>query len=183
MGSLAALAAFCKVWKPRDQSSKFEVQSSKAGGNAAKALVPWLILSVFVLAWGLPNVKNYLNGNGSVSAAAVTMPTIDVPALHRHVYRDFPVEKDVADRSQLANDAYRAKRAENARLTVNWLSATGTAILFAALLSAAVLRVRARDLGAIAAQTWRQMLPSLATISLMLALGFVTRYGGTDATL
>jgi lactate permease len=66
---------------------------------------------------------------------------------------------------------------------VNWLSATGTAILIAALLTAAILRIGAEDMRTIARGTLRQMRPSLITISLMMALGFVTRYGGTDATL
>jgi lactate permease len=35
----------------------------------------------------------------------------------------------------------------------------------------------------VAMMTWRRMRTSLLTIMLMLALGFVTRYGGTDATL
>jgi lactate permease len=61
--------------------------------------------------------------------------------------------------------------------------ATGTAILLAALATTLYLRVSARQLGAVAAMTLRRMRAPLATIMLMLSLGFVTRYGGTDATL
>ncbi len=78
---------------------------------------------------------------------------------------------------------YRAKRAEAARFTFNWLSATGTAILFAALATAVFLRIPPRlVLGTFAATAHRMRWP-LLTIAFMLSLGFVTRYGGTDATL
>jgi lactate permease len=66
---------------------------------------------------------------------------------------------------------------------LNWLSATGTAILLAALASALYLRVPFGQLVTVALATARRMRAPLATIMLMLALGFVTRYGGTDATL
>jgi lactate permease len=66
---------------------------------------------------------------------------------------------------------------------VNWASATGTAILLAAIASALFLRVPPRQFLAIAGSTFRRMRYPLATIMLMLSLGFVTRYGGTDATL
>jgi lactate permease len=46
-----------------------------------------------------------------------------------------------------------------------------------------LLGVSVRTFGQVAVKTLRQMTPSLATIALMLALGFVTRFGGTDATL
>jgi lactate permease len=110
-------------------------------------------------------------------------PVIDVPDLHTRIFRDFPVVSDPADRTKLDDGKYRAGRAEAAQFTFNWLSATGTAILFSALASALVLRIRAADIVSVARETLRQMRPSLITIALMLALGFVTRYGGTDATL
>jgi hypothetical protein len=88
-----------------------------------------------------------------------------------------------ANPAQIEDAAYRARRGEAARFTFNWLSATGTAILFAAIATAFALRLRASIVIDTARATLRQMLPSLATIALMLALGFVTRYGGTDATL
>jgi lactate permease len=67
--------------------------------------------------------------------------------------------------------------------SLNWVSATGTAILLAALATAAFLRVAPRQFLSVAFMTLRRMRASLLTIMLMLALGFVTRYGGTDATL
>ncbi len=71
----------------------------------------------------------------------------------------------------------------DAQFTVNYLSATGTAIFLAAVASALFLRVSLAQFLAVAASTFRRMRAPLATIMLMMALGFVTRFGGTDATL
>jgi lactate permease len=76
-----------------------------------------------------------------------------------------------------------APELEKAVYNLNLLSATGTAILAAALLSALLLRVPPRTLGAVYLRTWKLVLPSLLTIAAMLALGYLTRYGGIDASM
>ena len=158
-----------------------------------RAWMPWVFLSVMVILWGLPAMKALLNGGpGGLEAyragrpAVVSMamsPTWDVPLLHRYVYRDFPVEATAVDRARIDEPAYRNARAEAARYNLNWLSATGTGILIAAILTAFYLRVPFAQVLAIAAMTLRRMRNPLLTIALMLSLGYVTRYGGTDATL
>ena len=85
--------------------------------------------------------------------------------------------------SRMHDAAYKAKRAEAARFNFNWLSATGTAILLAALATALFLRIPPRLVARTAGATLARMRWPLLTIAFMLALGFVTRYGGTDATL
>jgi lactate permease len=99
------------------------------------------------------------------------------------VFRDTPVEPEAARRDLLTDAGYKAKRAEAARFTLNYLSATGTAILLTALFTALYLRIPAREFLRIAARTLHQMRWPLVTIAFMLSLGFVTRYSGTDATL
>jgi lactate permease len=106
-----------------------------------------------------------------------------VPSLHRLVYREHPVELDAVDRGQMNDPAYRNKRAEAARFVFNWVSATGTAILLAALATAVFLRIPPRVVLSTFGNTLVRMRWPLATIAFMLSLGFVTRYGGTDATL
>jgi lactate permease len=189
--SIAALAFFCRVWRPRDvddydrrhgiapaAASLSEIPSRRA---VMRAWMPWLFLSVAVILWGLAPVKAMLNGGASMSA--VFSPRVEVPVLHRSVFRDYPVVPVRIDPARIDDPAYRNSHAEAALFTVNWLSATGTAILLAALATALYLRVSARQLAAVAATTVRRMQAPLATIMLMLSLGFVTRYGGTDATL
>jgi lactate permease len=159
-----------------------------------RAWMPWVFLSVFVAAWGIAPVKAFLNGGPAgfarYRAAGVApaphpilSPAFDVPSLHRMVYRDRPVEVDAVDRARMSDPAYKAKRAEAARFTFNWISATGTAILLAALVTAIFLRIPSRIVLATAADTFHRMRWPLLTIAFMLSLGYVTRYGGTDATL
>ena len=178
--SIAALALFCRVWQPHETlesgSASAPAGHALATPGVARAWMPWAFLSVAVIVWGLPPVKAALTG-------PMLAPAFTVPSLHHLVYRDYPVVASRVDRAKIADAEYRANRAEPAIYTLNWASATGTAILLAALASAGFLGVRLTALGAIAAATLRRMRVPLLTIMLMLAIGFVTRYGGTDATL
>jgi lactate permease len=114
---------------------------------------------------------------------SVLSPVVPVPGLHRAIYREYPVEPRPVDRTRVRDAGYRAMHAESATFTLNWLSATGTAILLAAWVSALFLRVRPREAATVAWRTVVQLRWPLVTIALMLALGDVTHYGGTDATL
>jgi lactate permease len=162
-------------------------------GAVLRAWMPWLFLSVAVILWGLAPVKALLNGGPRAlsmyhagqkpTVSAALSPAWEVPLLHRAVFRDYPVVSAPVDPARVADPAYRTARGEAAVFTLNWASATGTAILLAALATALYLRVSLALLTRVAFMTLRRMRSSLATIMLMLSLGFVTRYGGTDATL
>lgn len=161
--------------------------------DLTRAWMPWLFLSIAVILWGLAPVKAFLNGGPDGLAAyragarpyvsRILSPTWNVPLLHRAVFRDYPVVPAAVDRNRITDPAYRNERAEAAVFTLNWLSATGTAILLAALGTALFLRISIGQMLSTARLTLSRMRAPLATIMLMLALGFVTRYGGTDATL
>jgi lactate permease len=99
------------------------------------------------------------------------------------VFREYPVEPEPVERSRVDDASYRAVRAEGATFVFNWLSATGTAILLAALATAWLLGIPRREVLTVGRDTLLQMRRSLLTIALMLSIGFLTRYGGTDATL
>jgi lactate permease len=159
-----------------------------------RAWMPWVFLSLFVTAWGAIPVKALLTGGPPALATyratgrtgapgPVLSPVFAVPALDRVVLREYPVEPQPVDRSRLAEPGYRRAHAEAAAFTFNWLSATGTAILFAALASTLFLRIPTREVVAVAGMTARRMALPLVTIALMLALGYVTHYSGTDATI
>jgi lactate permease len=155
--------------------------------------MPWIFLSVAVIVWGLTPVKAFLSGGPRGLAAfragekpvvsRVLSPGWNVPLLHQAIFRDYPVVPVHADRARIDDPAYRRERGEAAVFIFNWASATGTAILLAAIVTALYLRVSVRQFLAVAIATSRRMRVPLATIMLMLGLGFVTRYGGTDATL
>jgi lactate permease len=200
--SLGCLAVFCTWWRPSstwdfpgaDPTAVSRGRLSIPRRALVRAWMPWIFLSLVVTAWGIGPIKAFLNGGPAGTATyratrsqppahPILSPAFEVPALHRMVYRDFPVEVDAVDRARMRDPAYRLKRAEAARFVFNWLSATGTAILFAALATVLYLRIPTSVVLVTAVRTLKRMRWPLVTIAFMLSLGFVTRYGGTDATL
>ena len=159
MGSLVLLMRF---WKPADGGNSTKPEESPVSKSAPwKAWLPWVFLSVFVFVWGIPDVKDRLNSTFA--------PVYEIPVLHGSVMKVPPVAPKPT--------------AEEAKFTLNALSATGTALLFAGILSGLALGLRPGRLLAIYGRTFMRVRISLLTIALMLALGFVTRYSGTDTTM
>jgi lactate permease len=107
---------------------------------------------------------------GSPLKGPLSLPVWDMPALHNQVQRTPPVVKADA-------------KPETARFTINWLSAAGTGVFVAALLSGLVLRLTRRQWGEAIGQTARRMKIPVLVICQVLGLGFLTRYSGTDAVL
>lgn len=167
--AMFALVVLMRFWRPKDAAQSDPAFTENPAATIApistraawKAWLPWIFLTVFVFAWGMPAVKDRLN--------AFYAPKIPVPLLHRAVEKMPPV----APKPEL----------ENALFTLNLLSATGTALLLAGILAGLCLGVRARQLCAIYGQTLLRVRISLLTISVMMALGFTTRYSGTDTTM
>jgi lactate permease len=126
-----------------------------------RAWLPWIILMVLVFVWGLPDVKAWLDGIFRIS-----MP---FPGLDQQVLRVPPV---------VARPAL-----EPAILNLNLLSATGTAILLAGVTAGLLLGARPLQIAATYLRSLKLVAPSLLTIAAMLALGYLTRYAGVDATL
>jgi lactate permease len=174
--SLAALALFLRVWKPAE-TWRFPHETADPPAAAAPAhshrqvlyaWVPWLLLSVLVFVWGLPQVKTTLD--------RFTTPEIPVPLLHGVVHRTPPVVPE-------PKPGEPPPPGEKAVYSFNWLSATGTGIFLAAVLSAFWLRVGPWQFLRTFGRTCVRMRWPLFTIACMLALAFVTRFSGMDATL
>jgi lactate permease len=126
-----------------------------------RAWMPWVILSVFVFVWSIQPVKDALN--------QVSLINVPVPVLNGAIVRVPPV-------------VLKAK-AEETIFAFNTLSATGTALLLSGLVSGLMLGLRPPQLLRLYGRTiWRVRL-SLLTIATMLALGFTTRYSGSDSTM
>ncbi len=171
--SIACLAMFLKVWRPREIWTSAEGAAPTAGGAGAhvfdkhssgevlRAWLPWLILSVIVVCWGIPQVKAFLD-----SLALVKFPVAHVDQLIQRVPPVVP-----------------AAKAEAAVFSLNWLSATGSGILVSAIIAGFVMGFSPLGMLKVYGRTLYLVRYSLLTISAMLALGFVTRYSGVDATL
>jgi lactate permease len=95
--------------------------------------------------------------------------------LHHVILRDYPVVPRPAPD--------KPTKPEEAVFKLNWLSATGTGILAAALVAGLLMGFGPRELLLHYARTLFKVRFSLVTIAAMLALGYVTKYSGTDATL
>jgi lactate permease len=166
--AMIALVVLMQIWKPRDEmitavpdAPAAAEAAGAAPGPAWKAWLPWLFLTGFVFIWGMNPVKAQLN--------AWFAPQIPVPALHLAVQKMPPVAPVPTREPTIFN--------------LNLLSATGTPLLLAAIASALSLGVGFRRALRIYGQTWLRVRVSLLTISAMMALGFLTRYGGTDTTM
>jgi lactate permease len=166
--SMVSLVVLMRFWKPKDElinaapgAPAAAAVSGVATGPAWKAWLPWIFLTGFVFIWGINPVKNQLN--------AWFAPQIPVPALHLAVQKMPPVAP--------------VPTLERTIFNLNLLSATGTPLLLAGIASALCLGVGFRRALRIYGQTWLRVRVSLLTISAMMALGFLTRYGGTDTTM
>ncbi|MBV9124182.1 MAG: lactate permease LctP family transporter, partial [Planctomycetes bacterium] len=175
LGSLVALALFLRVWQPA-QVWRFSHErdlpvAAPAGnytrGQMVRAWVPWVLLSILVFLWGLAPVKNALDRYTAVEVA--------VPRLDHRVQRVPPVVPQPSPGQAL--------KAEEATFKLNWLSTTGTSIFLAAVLSSFWLGIRPLRFLTLFARTCQRMRWPLFTIACMLALAFVTRFSGLDATL
>jgi len=188
--SLVATMLFLRVWQPKriwrfederqEDAAKVarnEVAKHYTGRQTAKAWLPFAILSVMVLAWGLPAVKLAMN-QATTPAFKVIMPDgkprpgaagWDWPYLHNKVFRTAPVVQKPA--------------AEGARFDFNWLTATGTGCFLAAIIAGLLLGLGPGKLLQIFGRTLVRLRFAIIAMTCMLGLGYVTRYSGMDAVL
>jgi lactate permease len=165
IGTLLLLAFFFKkVWKPRTVwRYKGEAAAAKyhlTAGRILAAWMPFVLLSAFVVVWGLPPVAKALDQ---------TSWKQPVPGLHLQVVRMPPVTAKPF--------------AEPALFDVTWLSTPGTGIFFAGLIAGPLAGLTfKRTLEVFVRSFWR-LRWSLVAIMAMLGLGYVTRYCGMDATM
>jgi lactate permease len=225
--SLAAMALFLRVWKPRNvwrfahepaHAPDFIAEDAPnlvgavaetshtphySRGETARAWVPWLLLSLCVFLWGVPQVRTLLEGGLTSKAIAErekraaaenrpvapltwweqpsalagrTVVRFEIPPLHNRVFRSPPVV-------QPPKESTERVKPEEAVYELKWLTATGTSVLLAAILSAIWLRIPPMRFVKTFGRTVRMMAGPLFTIAAMVALAYVTRYSGTDATL
>jgi lactate permease len=191
MCSLGAMTLLLRRWRPKTSWTANRPRPSPSAvatngperPRVVRAWSPWILLSAMLFIWGLPQVKDFLNGeatvqtpSGKVSAhEGSTKIDLLVPGLHQVVLRAYPVvPRPIAGKPTAP---------EKAVFTLNWLSATGSCILLAAVLAGGLMGFGFRDLARIYGQTLVRVRFSLVTIAAMLALGYVTKYSGADATL
>ena len=174
--SMGCLIGFLRVWQPRtiwrstslkgrdtseDATAQPRAVVAHARADVIRAWTPWAILTVFVFIWGLPSVKAALNG--------LFAPSFPMTGLHNMIEKVPPVVPQPTK--------------EGAVYVLNLLSATGTGILLSAIVGGLVMKYSPLGLIKQFFKTIWLVRFSLLTIVLMLALGTLTRYSGTDTTL
>lgn len=176
IASIVSIIVLLKFWQPKtlwklpkdEDTIPLEAEPAMVKRkDIIRAWTPWVILTVFIFAWGVPTVKNTLN---SISA-----PEYEVAYLHNMVKRTPPI----APMPTLENPA----KAEEAVFKLNWISATGSGILLAAIIAGFTIGYSIKEMLRVYVQTLWRVRFSLITIAAMLALGYVTKYSGADATL
>jgi lactate permease len=206
LSSVLATVCLLKFWRPKDHwnfengstaeapaapapSREIVEESSSSGGHltttlapphtsavaepiydAAKiraAWTPWVLLSLLVFIWGVPLIKTVLD--------KLSSPSFRIAGLHNVVVRTSPVVPQPTPENPT--------RPEEAIFKLNWLSATGSGILLAAIISGLLMGFSPAKLAGTFWETLLRVRFSLVTIAAMLALGYVTKYSGADATL
>jgi lactate permease len=181
---IVVMVAVLKLWKPKtimrlegDKPVSLTV-AKHSGRDIFLAWTPYLLLVVFVLVWGEREIKPRINAIGdslipswfpTVDAAGLLAKRLMVPGLHNVIERIPPVVPQPAPYAAL--------------FELNWLSASGTACLFAIIASAFVLRVSPKRVLKAYVDTFKQLKFALLTIASMLGLAYLMNYSGMTSTL
>lgn len=176
--SIATLVGLLQVWQPKttwrfaDEPAAID-EVPPTLRETCVAWLPWLVLSVAVFLWGLPQAKSQLNAWSKLKPQAQQVAEkgleLEVPGLHLMVVRDQPI--------------VAVPTPEKATYELNWLSATGTALFLAAILSGTLLGLSPAAMTSLLLGTLKRTTISLVTIVVMLALGYTTKYSGLDASM
>ena len=164
LASIVALVIFLRFWKPRsiwrfsDEPAvdTKEVHHYKTP-EILRALSPFIILTVMVLIWGIKPVKDFFNSWGQIS--------ISLPGYDGQILR--------GDTGEPIVQVFK----------LNLMSAAGTAILFAVLLSIVLLRVKASIALQIFVDTLRQLKYPVITIMSILGFAYLVNAAGISLTM
>lgn len=176
LASLISLTLFLRVWQPVRIFRFSETESPHAGqpvnrqkyttGQVVRAWMPFLFLTATVTLWSIPPFKALFAKGGALAESVLSLP---VPGLDGWVTRMPPV---VAQPSSWP-----------AIFKLDLLSATGTAILVAALVAIIFLKMKPRTAVVTFAETLKELMLPIYSIGMVLAFAFISNYSGLSATL
>jgi lactate permease len=178
---IIVMVAVLKMWKPvnimRLEGDKpvSLTMARHSGREIVMAWMPYLLLVVFVLTWGEPEIKASINRwtdglwPASLPMHETQLNRLMVPGLHNMITQIPPV---AAKPTPYA-----------ATYEMNWLSASGTACFLAILATALVLRVRPAQVVKTYVDTFKQLKFAILTIASMLGLAYLMNYSGMTSTL
>jgi len=179
--ALVVLTAFLRFWQPKrifrfapEPGAAAEVgvkptasvPATLTAGVVLRAWSPFIILTAMVTVWSIKPFKALFAQGAALAGTVLNVP---VPLLHNVVQKVPPV---VA-----ASSPYGAV------YSFNWLSATGTAILIAAVLSILFLRLKPSVAAKTLAETFKELALPIYSIGMVLAFAFIANYSGLSTTL
>ena len=166
--SLICLSLFLKKWQPSEiftfqgmKQPEARKASEDSTGQIVKAWSPFAILTVFVSLWTMKPLKTFLD--------SFSLIEIQWPGLHNLVMKAAPV---VAEPTPYA-----------AVYKLNLLSAVGTSILLASIVTIILLRMKPADAVKTFFETLHELRFSILSIGLVLGFAFVANYSGLSSTL
>lgn len=190
IASLISLTLLFKVWQPK-HVFRFENQvdgKNEMGDTTSvsaplpttpyspaqiiKAWMPFAILTAMVSLWSIKPFKDlFVKGkDGHPDGALVDMVmSINVPYLHNTVQKLPPVVTKITDYAAI----YK----------FDWFSATGTAIVLAAIISIVMLKMRPKEALSTFGETVKELRTPIYSIGMVLAFAFIANYSGLSATL
>jgi L-lactate transport len=169
--SLISLTIFLKFWKPKnifrfpEQDASFKAERHTIQ-QVIKAWSPFAILTIFVTVWSLKPFKALFAKGGDLIWTVINIP---VPMLDKLVIKMPPI--------------VNAATPYGAVYSFNWLAATGTAILLAAIVAVIVLRMKPVDAIKTFGNTLSDLKWPIFSIGMVLAFAFIANYSGLSATL
>ncbi len=178
IAALVSLTILLKYWKPKhifrfqdkdlqvDETIIEQVRKQYSVGQIAKAWSPFLILTAMVTVWSIKPFKDLFVKDGALSDLVVS---IKVPYLHQLIQKLPPVVSEIKD--------------YDAIYKFDWLSATGTAIILAALITIIYLNMKPKEAVSTFFETVNELKTPIYSIGMVLAFAFIANYSGLSATL
>lgn len=174
--SLVCLTTFLRVWQPKrifrfnDVGASVTDQTLARQNYTAKQVVrawmPFIFLTATVTIWSIPPFKALFAKGGALQDWVFNF---SVPLLDKLVAKMPPM---VAESMPYA-----------AVYKLDWLSATGTAIMVAAVISVIYLRMKPQAAVATFFSTMKELALPIYSIGMVLAFAFISNYSGLSATL
>lgn len=178
IASLVSLTILFKYWQPKhifrfaDQDSTMsedvaaQKQQKYTVGQIAKAWSPFAILTVMVTIWSVKPFKDLFAKDGALHDLVIS---IKVPFLHQMIQKMPPVVAEIKD--------------YDAIYKFDWISATGTAIFIAALITIAYLKMKPKDAVVTFGETLNELKVPIYSIGMVLSFAFIANYSGMSSTL
>ncbi|MCU4786647.1 L-lactate permease [Bacillus cereus] len=175
--SLVSLALFLKVWQPKEIYQSGQANSEAAATTAAsmpkltigkvvKAWSPFIVLTVMVVVWSQSFFKALFAPGGALESLVFKF---EIPGLHNLVMKAEPIVNKPTPYEAI--------------LKFDVLSATGTAILIACLISMLILKMSVKDAAVTFKETLSELKMPILSIGFVLGFAFIANYSGLSSTL